>query len=158
MQILPSYDSQFITLFESNNGCVRRHVAVDTNGIDYSDVKTISYEKAIAGMKVDMMPILLSNDPLCDVIFPDAKDNKSPDLRINGVLWEVEKSFNSLKINNLKHAVDEGSKQADYVIIIVSHDINIDFMFRIIKGRFKEHKLLKRVEFRYEGNYTVFNK
>ena len=67
-------------------------------------------------------------------------------------MWEVEKSFNCLKLNNLKHAVDEGSKQASYIIIILSHDIDYEFLFRIVKGRFKDHKSLRTVEFRYDGN------
>ena len=109
-------------------------------------------------MRVDIMPVLLESDPRRVVIFPDAIPNKSPDLRIDGILWEVEKSFNSVKLNNLKHAVDEGSKQAHHIIILLSDEVNYDFLLRVTKGRFKDHKKLQMIDFRYNGNYTLFIK
>ena len=155
---LPSYDSQFIILFESGEGYVRRHVLVDINASDYSHLKIFAYEKAIAGMNVDIMPILIESHPLRSIIFFDAIKNKNPDLRIDGVLWEVERSYNSENINNLKHAIDEGSRQADHVIIDLSHEISQSFMFKVAKGRFKDHSNLKVIEFRYNGIYTSFSK
>ena len=155
---LPSYDRQFITLFRFGSGYVRRHVAVNINAADYKDLETIAIEKAMLGMRVDMMPTLQDDDPLRSVIFPDAIGFKCPDLRINGTLWEVEKSFNSQKLNNLKHAVDEGSKQAHHVIILLSHNVEYSFLYRVAKGRFKDHENLLVIEFRYGGSYTIFKK
>jgi len=136
---LPSYDSQFVTLSQHKEGYVRRHVAVDIYTSDYGYLEEIAIEEARMGKKVDIMPTLVANDPLRAVIFPDLIPNKNPDLRIEGVLWEVERSSDSLKINNLKHAIDEGSNPADCVIINLSDDIDFNFMVRVVKGRFKDH-------------------
>ncbi len=86
MQSLPSYDSQFIILFEFDKGYVRRHVAVDILASDYNYLEAISIEKAMLGMKVDMMPTLQDDDPLRNIIFHDAIGFKCPDLRIDGTL------------------------------------------------------------------------
>lgn len=158
MLILPSYDSWFITLFENDGGYVRRHVTVDVEASDYSYLETIALEKAMMGLWVDMMPVLQDEDPLRQIIFPDALGFKCPDLRIDGKLWEVEKSSRSDKLNNLKHAVDEGSKQANHVIVDLSCDTSEAFMRRIVTGRFKDHINLQMVEFRYAGKYTAFHK
>ena len=158
MQFLPSYDSQFITLFESGEGYVRRHIAVDIHASDYSYLEVIAIEKARMGKKVDMMPELLENDPLRAVVFYGTERITNPDLKIDGVLWEVEGSTNSKNLNNLKHAVDEGSKQANHVLINLSAEIPTQLMFRVVVGRFKDHHTLKAIEFRYNGTYTIFYK
>jgi hypothetical protein len=110
------------------------------------------------GKKVDIMPMLQEDDPLRAAFFFASIGFKCPNLRIDGVLWEVEKSSNSLKVNNLKYAIDEGTKQAHYVIVNLSYHIDRSFMYRIIKGRFKDHENLRAVEFRYKGKYTLFCK
>lgn len=158
MQLSPSYDSQFTILFHFANGYVRRHIAVDVNAVDYKDVETIAIEKAMQGMQVDIMPTLQDDDTLRAVIFPDAIGFKSPDLRIDGVLWEVENSTRSENFNNIKHAIDRGREQADFVIVNLSCKISNRTMHRLIVGRFKDHTNLKIIEFRYKGEYTTFYK
>ncbi len=114
---LMSYNAQFKLIDETDKGHVRRHFLVDTKTSDYKYIKDIACEKAQQEMKVDIMPTLVENDPLRDVIFHDAIKNRNPDLRINGIPWEVEQPTKPLKQNNLGHSIGAGSKQANHVII-----------------------------------------
>ena len=132
MLFLPSYDSRLITLFQFGNDYVRRYIAVDVEAIDYKDIERVAIEKARLEMRVDIIILTLQDDDLLrTVIFPDAMGFKCPDLRINNVLWEVDKLFNFRKLNNLKHAIDKRSKQANHILL--SHTLEYSFLYRVIK-------------------------
>ena len=153
------YDEQFAILYQSGNGLVRRHFLVDINATDYQLLENIAKEKAQQEMRVDIMPTLGNiDDPLRKIIFPDAIYAKSPDPRINGILYEVEHPTKPTKQNNLSHAIGAGASQAHYLIIIVNHPIGYQYMARVSKGRFKLHKELQVIEFRYNSDYQIFTR
>ena len=157
LTLLP-YDSQFALLEQTREGWVRRHMLVSEQGADYAYLKELAGEQARKGAKVDLLPILHESDPTRATIFPDALPRKSPDLRINGLLWEVERPLNPKSLNNLKHAIDAGAKQAGHVIIYLMEEISEQHMRRVVLGRFKDHKGLKMVVFRYKGQYKPFTR
>lgn len=153
-----TYDKEFEIIVQIGTGQVRRHFLVNVNANDYQYIENIAIEKAQQGTQVDIMPTLGNvNDPLRDIIFPDAKYAKSPDLRINGELWEVEQPTKN-KLNTVKHSIDEAAGQANYVIINLIHEGNENFMKRVAIGRFKDHVNLQVIEFRNNGNYTSFSR
>lgn len=159
MTLLP-YDSQFYLIKEhSKGGFIRQHFLVNESLSDYQLHLQIAHEKAIVGKKVDLLPTLGNvNDELRKIIFPDSIFAKSPDLRIDGILWEIERSTNSLNLKNLSRSIRDGASQAHYVIVDISEYLNKHDMFRVVKGRFKTHEDLQVVELRYNGNYTVFER
>lgn len=153
-----SYDSYFFVLEEFETGTVRQHFLVNESYIDYLLIKTIAFEKAKRGAKVDIMPVLDRKDISRRTIYPDAKGYKNADLRINGSLFEVEQPTKPGKINNLKHRIDEGAAQANSIIINLIESISITYAKRVCKGRFIDHPDLKLIEFRYHGNYIAINR
>jgi SPP1 gp7 family putative phage head morphogenesis protein len=152
------YDSQFSVLEKYGNGNVRIHPLVNRNDNDYETVYRIAKEKALLGHKIDILPTHQYDDIVRDILFHDAKKGKSIDLRIDGILWEVERSTNSLNINNLKHAVGAGSHQCDNVIVALSQQVDGHTLSRISKGRFIDHKYLKIIEYQYGENFVTHNR
>lgn len=153
------YDGQFSRLDKVGAGWVREHANTDRNAKDYATVRSIAIDKAMRGAKVDIMPTISERDaPDYKIIFHDAKAGKCPDLRINGKLVEVEGSKNSKNLNNLKHAVSAGYKQANHVIVDMSQENDRETLYRVAKGRFIDHKDLERIEFRFNSEYQPFTR
>lgn len=157
------YNMQFDILDASNNteGIIRRHYMVDTESADYDRLLKIAIDKTVNDkIMVDIMPTLDPDGFAAQraVIFPDAKPNKSPDLRIDKVLYEEESSTRSFNSNNIKHAIGEGSKQADYVIINLSEEVDKIILDRLANGRWKDHKHLKLIEFRFNDEVWVYKR
>jgi len=126
------YDMQFVAIEENQyKGRLRKHRLYQA-GVDHDDVLQIAGEKASMGMRVDIMPNTNGNITWGKILFHDADDfAKSPDLRINDTLFEVEKATNASSFNNLKHAVDRAYQQAYNVIIRTSVRINKSEFFRL---------------------------
>lgn len=84
------YNRQFSVLEKFDSGGVlRQHFLVKEKHKDYNLLKLIGYEKAIDGCVVDIMPILNEGNTFRKIICPDAKGNTNADLRIDGLLYEV---------------------------------------------------------------------
>lgn len=157
MKIMP-YDTQFKILHQTEQGYVRQHFLITGLEDDYNEISKIAFEKAKEGRMVDIMPTLDTNGLERDIIFPDAKKRKSPDLRIDGVLHEVE-SPTSKSYNNVWHSVGEGLKQANNVIIFLNEEFSEHDMFRIANGRFVLSKGKKDIEIIFRtitGRYITF--
>lgn len=153
LKLMP-YEAQFNKLQKG----LKQHALVDENSKDYNTVKLIGKEKANAGNKVDILPTL-ENAAHRKIILPDAKPNKSPDLRINGALHEIKEVKSTGNINSIKHAIDNASKQADNVIVKLNENVDDAILSRIAKSRFIDHKQLQKIEFRKsDGSYKIFNK
>lgn len=157
LRLMP-YESQFTTIF-SEGGIVRQHFLVDETASDYKTVLTIAREKAASGKVVDIMPTLEMDDFARPIIFPDAKNARNADLRINGTLTEVEEVKKMPRLNTLKHSIAEASHQADYVIIKLPEKVDYELLKRVANGRFIDHKSLLVIEFRQpNGTYEVFER
>lgn len=160
---LMPYQLQFDEVPESKDmpGKARVHFQLKP-GRDYDRLLTIALEKARSkGTTVELMPTLNpdeDNTGQRSIIFPDARNGKSPDLRINGILAEEEFATRPDNMNNLKHAISAGARQANHVIVNLSNPVSQETMARVAKGRFIDHKNLTVIEFRFNGEYTVFNR
>jgi hypothetical protein len=156
------YSQQFEVIQSPNKerGEIREHFLVDKKASDYDRLLEIAREKAEDAMDIELMPTLNPTqfEELREIIFSDAKNGKSPDLRIDGFLVEDELTTNSGNINNLRHAVSAGAKQADWVIITLSEPVNAETLKRVVNSKFKDYKDLKKIEFRYNKKYTVFER
>lgn len=157
MKLMP-YDAQFELIDKAGKGYVRRHFLVNTKARDYKYLEDIASEKAQQGMKVEIMPTLNESDPLRNIICPDAIGKKNPDLRIDGILWEVKKATVPLNQNNLSRAIRNAVEQAYSVIIVSDIELSYSYMENIAKGRFNTHENLKIIEFRHAGKYKRFDK
>lgn len=151
-----NYDGQFavVETFQTG-GILRRHFLVNEKYIDYEVVYTAGRRKAELGCLVDMMPELHSKDRLREIVYYDAKEFKCPDLRINGVLHEVENPSKPQEYNNLKNRIAEGAGQADMVIVNLVEEIGINHRRRVCKGRFIDHPNLLIIEFLFENDFIV---
>lgn len=158
------YNMQFDIMDASDNtaGIIRRHFMYDQFANDYDRLLEIATEKAVdEKLIVDIMPTLdptTYNDGIRNIIFPDAKKGRSPDLRINRVLYEEEFATRAFNINNIKHAIGSGSKQADHVIINLSESVDKIALDRLVKSRWKDHKELQSIEFRYNGEVWAYDR
>jgi 1-acyl-sn-glycerol-3-phosphate acyltransferase len=151
------YDQQFYELEKHNNHVLREHKLVDKNANDYPANLLIAREKLMQGNNVDIMPVLNQKSSLRKIIFPDAKGNTNADLRINSMLVEIEEPKSALNFNTLKHSIDAGSHQANYVIVKLNNHIHQATLRRLAKGRFIDHKDLHTIEFRdLNGNYISY--
>lgn len=155
-----NYDSQFIELGKFDNGGVLRvHEAVNPDkDPDYFQNFFIAWGKAKQGCLVDIMPNLPIKDERRIIIFHDGKPRKCPDLRIDGVLCEVEHPRKPGRLNTLKHRISDGAKQADYVIINLDKTIDINLMRRTSKGRFIDWPQLQCIEFRYKETSVYYRR
>ena len=142
------YDRQFSTLRTvDNGGVVREHYLADKQAKDYPTVLRVANLKANEGKRVDIMPTFSSQkDPQYKIIFPDAKLNKNPDLRINGILWEVEET-DSLKRNTIGNAIKNGHKQANNVIVKVNDALTDQELEGIAKGKYNVMEHIEDIEF-----------
>jgi len=143
-----SYESQFVIIEQfPSGGVLRRHFLVNENYIDYDVNLAVGTCKAINGCIVDMLPELNERDPRREVIYYDAKQFKCPDLRINGILYEVENPSKPKEYKNLKNRIAEGAGQADRIIVNLNESIEVNHRRRTCKGRFIDHPSLEIVEF-----------
>lgn len=160
IKLMP-YDSQFEVLKTfDNGGSLRRHYLADQHGDEYRNNYLIGLEKATAGDRVDMMPIINEeNSPWRKIIFPDAiKSRVSPDYRINGELTELKNPIKPQKFNTLKKSASDGARQAKRVIVKVDAGVDEITLFRIANGRFIDHPDLEFIEFRLlTGEYKRYS-
>ncbi|WP_313411049.1 minor capsid protein [Sphingobacterium multivorum] len=157
------YAMQFNILDETDElkGIIRQHYLVDTKASDYSRLLQIAKAKATKDKTiVDIMPTLDPDTYKAQraIIFPDAKEGKSADLRIDKILWEEEFSTKSHNVNNIKHAIGAGSKQANHIIITLSEEIDRLILDRLVNGRWRDHKDLKTIIFRFNDTEVVYNR
>ena len=150
-----------LDISDETMGIVRQHFMTDTKASDYERMLSIAVEKARKEkILVDIMPTLDPDTYPAQrlVVFPDAKKGKSADLRIDKKLWEEEYSTKSHNINNIKHAIGAGSKQADHVIITLSEEVSPEILNRLVNGRWKDHQDLKTILFRYQEKEWIYKR
>lgn len=152
-----AYSQHFDIIAEFEKGIVREHAKVNKAKPDFELNRKIAFEKAALGHIVDIMPELTEHEnELRAIIFPDAKGFKNADLRIDGILYEVEQPQNPNHFNSLKHRISGGARQADYVIIDLVLAISIGSMMRACHSKFPDYKDLQLIEFRYENEYYPY--
>lgn len=158
------YDLQFdkIELPEGAKGYLQQHFMTDIDNDDYARLLEIARGKAIDSNKIEIMPTLDPNkySDLREIIFPDAKPGKSPDLRINTILWEEEsiEAGKPLTQANISRKLSKGIKQANHIIISLYDDVNVDILWDVQNGKFKASASLQMIEFRMPGRTVVYKR
>jgi hypothetical protein len=152
------YNQQFQMILTVGKGTVRIHKHVNQKKKEFLGNMLIALSKAREGYEIDVLPTLHPKDENRNIIFYDAKPNKNPDLRIDGILWEVEHPRKPGKLNTLRHRISDGAKQADHVLVILDTVIDINLMRRTCKGRFIDNSRLEVVEFRYKETSVIFKR
>lgn len=139
---------------------VQQHILVNETKSDFELRKQVAKELKNRYDNVKILPDQMDEDnPLRKKIFPDVKGAICPDFRVNDKFYiELEKASKPTKMNNLKHSIDSGSKQANHVIVDVSIKLDNHYMERVVKARFIDHKELETIEFRHDGKYDVFKR
>lgn len=156
------YAMQYDILNEDNDGLigiVRQHYLAETHASDYQRLVQIAKEKAKEKVIVDIMPTLGREQDREQraIIFPDAKPNKSPDLRIDKVLWEEEHVTKESR-RAIKGAVEAGAAQANNIIVSIDYDIDYRTLYGIAMQKFKDYPNLNIIEFRPLGKVYVINR
>jgi hypothetical protein len=141
-------------------GCVWRHELVKQTVDDYVEVYEIATDFAQLGCTVKMLPILNDpNDPLRAVIFKGAKENKCPDLDIDGEFIDVKTPLGDPTKNSLNNNVKKAYKQANYVIIRISAQVPYWLMKFVADRRFEIHESLHTIQFKIIGEkYYTFQR
>src|SRR5690348_1670514 len=102
---------------EMSGGTVLRHSDVDINADDYPQVYEIAIDKANEGSIVKILPEIQANDPRRTILFPGAKENKCPDLNVDGEYVEIKTPTLPLKHSKLGTCIRNSRAQADWVIL-----------------------------------------
>lgn len=159
------YNMQFdiMDISEETLGIVRRHFMVDTKASDYERNYNIAVSKAkTEKIIIDLMPTLDPNSYVTQraVIFPDAKFRKSPDLRINKVLWEEESIDlgKPLTQENISRKLSKGIKQAERVIMSLYDEVSEEILSRVAEGKFDATKSLEIIEFRTPTKSIIYKR
>lgn len=152
------YGMQFDILEAGSvKGVIRQHYMADPSKVDYGIVTTVARElAAMERVVVDIMPEIM--DPVHRrTVLPDAKGLTNPDLRVDKVLVDI-KSVQSTRYNTLRTAIDKAYRQVNVVIVDLPMPISEIEMFRVANGRFLDHKDLKEIYFRIDGDYFLFRR
>ena len=162
MQKLEIMEHRFTEVFRdpSSGGAIMLHSLVDTDAADYNDVYEISVDMANRGCFVEILPELVINHPLYPVIFKGAKENKCPDLRIDGKYFEVKTPTLPLKREKLSTCIKNSKEQANFVIIRLLAKYLENGLLDVANGRFETHESLERVEFKccLTNNYYCYDR
>lgn len=152
------YAMQF-DILDTPSGIVRQHFQADASASDYSRVYDMALSKAKEGITVDIMPTLGREQDRAQrqIIFPDAKTNKSPDLRIDKILWEEENVTKESR-RAIKGAVEAGANQANHVIINIQFHVYDRDLWAIAKQKFKDYPELMKIEFNSLGKTYSFSR
>ncbi len=139
---------QFILHYSNTNGgVVLIHKLVDTNDSDYELLVAIGIVLANEGQRTELLPKLHERDiDFRNKVLPGVRQNKNPDLRINGIYWEVEEPKWPYKRININNRIRKGQEQADSLIIHFAKEVNVKSIETIIEARFKEHSKFKKAE------------
>lgn len=154
---LQSAGFELIKLYKSG-GTVYRHFKVNCRAGDYPIVEEIGYEKAAEGCEVLILPELSGDDPLRISIFAGAKENKCPDLKVDGQFVEIKTPVKNLSEVKISTNIKRGHEQANHVIINLVEHFNTGKLYNIAKGRFKTHETLSIVEFKMSSKYHRFER
>ena len=131
-----------------NGGTILRHSLVDINAIDYNDVYEIALDKANNGSVVEILPDTVINDPLYAILFEGAKENKCPDIKVDGIFWEIKTPTLPLKERKISKAIRNSHEQANCMIIRLNAKYNNNYLKKVAKGRFETHNNIERIEFK----------
>lgn len=144
--LLSPYDAQFKPLKKYNDGHVRIHHLVSKKQKDWVDVSESAIVLAKKGNKVDIMPEINSEGIIRSIVFPELKNLKSPDLRVNGVLMDVKKVVTSpLETKHITRAMEYADKQCTSVFVILNEEVNISEAKAAVLGKLKKLKQLNKV-------------
>ena len=159
------YERRFVTAASfKNGGSLEIHAGAieqsaekakqDKTSIgDWENLNEVGQDLAKAGHKVQILPTLQHDTEERKVIFPDAKEGKSPDYRIDGTLVEL-KALKSGKDRAIKDNLDKAANQADHVILSIPEDYNHDTFVETLKKKFRKYPGLQSVKVRNNGKYT----
>lgn len=133
---------------QTSAGCVYIHELVDETAEDYPHVLEIAFDKAKEGCFVKMLPVLEGNDPLRESLYIGAKENKCPDLNVDGEYVEIKTPTLPLKRNKLSTCIKNSKSQANYVVIRLLTKYNETGLQDVANGRFETHQNLETIEFK----------
>lgn len=156
--IVVQYMDYEVVVRYDNGGIVLRHVSVDCSESDYFSVCEIACDKAKEGCEVFILPVLIEGDLLRDSIFSGAKENKCPDLKVDGIYMEVKTPTANLHETKISTNIKRGHEQADYVVILLVEHFSSGKLYNIAKGRFKTHDTLQIIEFKMSGKYYRYER
>lgn len=122
---------------------------VDENAKDYNDVLACCKYFAKMGKTAEILPRLdaISKNPLYEVIFGKLKNTKffgkCPDLRVNGVFYELE-GFEVISKKTTSNMIKRGASQSSR-IIIKDDGATINHIKKVISFNIKEGKTIDEV-------------
>lgn len=140
-------------------GCVWRHILAKETVDDYAEVYEIATDFAKIACTVKILPILDVTHPLRESIFKGAKDNKCPDLNVDGDFVDVKTPLADPSLNCIDNNVKKGAKQANHVVIRIAGELEYWKMEYVAKQRFGRHLDLHTIQFKIIGKkYYTFTR
>ncbi len=155
-----AYEDYYEIIYLNGDGFVKRHSAVNTNANDYPLIEIIAKEKADKGDRVEILPEIHQKEvELRAVFLKNVKENKNPDLRINGQYVEVKEPILPYGKNSIGNIINLAAEQANNVIVNIRDSNVSEFkLYRIANGKLNQIRNLQSVEFRHRDKYLSFSK
>lgn len=141
-------DQQYILHFNDVcGGIVLVHKLVNAEDSDYLLLIDIATHLAKEGKTVELLPRLHEKDiDYRKKVLPGVRVNKNPDLRIDGLYWEVEQPQYPYKNSSIDRRIRKGQEQAENLLLHFSKSVNIKTVKSLIIERFKQHRYFKKAE------------
>lgn len=139
---------QYILHFSNTlSGIVLIHKLVDSADNDYTLLISIAMMLADEGKTVELLPKLHEKDVnFRKKVLPGVRMNKNPDLRIDGLYWEVEEPKHPYGNNNINQRIRKGQEQADNLILHFRKNVSIALVESLLKERLRYHHQFRRAE------------
>lgn len=145
--------------FENVSG-VFVHKLIDRNRKSYFNEFSEALENVKKGIEVEMLPELHEQEKAFrSKVFPTFnKPDIHPDYRFNKTKYvELENATGNSR-NNIKHAIQVGAKQADYVIVKSAGSITLQDIHRAAGSAFKDYQNLQEIEIVQGGERIVIKR
>lgn len=122
--------------------------------------RSMANSKVIDAKNIQILPVVTDKE-LREKILPDAKENKSPDYRIDGQYFEMKEVTGTGK-NTIKHAIGNAKGQADNIILVFpdNYPKSADDIKKSIADarKLKEMTTVKTIWFFVNGIWYTGNK
>lgn len=150
-------NAPYVNMYASKSGTdVEVHPLATTqkefqNNLNYA--RSLANSKNVKVKTIQLLPVV-SDKEIREKILPGAKENKSPDYKIDGDYFEMKEIIGTGK-NTIKHSIGEAKKQADNIILTFPDDypLSADEIKKKISNAktLKENRLVKKVWFSIGG-------
>lgn len=155
-------EEQYIVKYEAEDGTqllANRQTDIKA-GEDYDDLLKVGEALADQGITSHILPVIhTSEDELRAELLPGVKEDKNPDMNIDGEYYEVKTPTDPITYAKLQKNVADAAQQADRVIVLLDQEYSTDLLQKVAEERFRTFPDLQEIGFvTSDGEYLEFQR